>query len=469
MPDRPLGRILVLGLVLAAGAGILCRPALGQLAPPGRRVYDEQLRVELEAQQAAARQIGLDAGGWFSFALFDYDDEDAATQRTLRQYELRLWASYTHAGVHTFYVRGLVGFDDWNSGDNPDTRRHDDDFKEPKVERAWYRFDYNRLIRNRTGRNPDVGFLLRIGHNYYDMGSGLVLALPLDAVTFTLSLRDWQLTGLLGLTIHDTPNIDESTAVIDSMDRIFYGGEIRYGGLDRHEPYAFILIQDDHTGKDADPTQSYQYDSQYFGLGSGGSVGPANLRYVTELVFQTGRSYAEGTTSNREKVRAIAFDLLLEYLFDAAMHPKVSFEYLFGSGDGDRRLSSTSTIGGNQPGTNDEAFNAFGFRDTGLTFAPRVSNLHIFQAGVSAFPLEGHQLFRKMEVGTRAYFYTKARAGGAISDIQGTRSSSWVGWEWDVFCNWRISSDVSLTIRYGLFRPGMHFKIRAPDTLYMRA
>jgi len=154
----------------------------------------------------------------------------------------------------------------------------------------------------------------------------------------------------------------------------------------------------------------------------------------------------------------MAFDLLLEYFFDVPRHPKVTFEYLFGSGDGDRRLSSTSTIGGNLAGTNDRAFNAFGFRDTGLTFAPRVSNLHIFQFGVSGFPLEDFRLLRKMEIGSKVYFYAKDRSDGAISDIMGTQGSTWVGWEWDVFCNWRVTSDVSLTVRYGVFQPGAAFQ-----------
>ncbi len=459
MPEKSFSRIVFLSCLLAVGAVSWCPPALAQPVVAGRRVYDEQLRVELDKQQAAARQIGLDGGGWFSFALFHYDDDAAGQERTLRQYELRLWGTYTEAGVHTFYVRGLVGWDDWNSGDNPEIRKDDDDFTEPEVERAWYRFDYNRLVRNRTGQDPAVGFTLKVGRDYYDIGSALVLALPLDAVTFTVNLWNWKLTGLLGLTIHDTANIDESAAVADSQDRIFYGAEARYAGLDRHEPYAYFLIQEDHTNRDGGPPlQGYQYDSQYFGIGSGGSVLLPNLRYATELVFECGRGFAEGTRTHRQRVRAMAFDLLLEYFFDVPRHPKVTFEYLFGSGDGDRRLSSTSTIGGNLAGTNDRAFNAFGFRDTGLTFAPRVSNLHIFQFGVSGFPLEDFRLLRKMEIGSKVYFYAKDRSDGAISDIMGTQGSTWVGWEWDVFCNWRVTSDVSLTVRYGVFQPGAAFQ-----------
>jgi hypothetical protein len=59
-----------------------------------------------------------------------------------------------------------------------------------------------------------------------------------------------------------------------------------------------------------------------------------------------------------------------------------------------------------------------------------------------------------MEVGTTALFYQKAVDSGAISDTTATRSGDWVGWEWDVYLNWRLTSDLSWTIRYGFFRPG---------------
>ncbi|MCD4699487.1 MAG: alginate export family protein [Phycisphaerae bacterium] len=425
----------------------------------GRRVYDEQLRVELDRQQSAARQMGLDAGGWFSFAFFDYEDAAARKERTLRQYELRLWANYTVSGVHTFYFRGKMGYDDWNSGDNPDNNSSDD-FNKPDIERAWYRFDYDRLVSNQTGQVGPAGFTIQVGRDFYDIGSGLVLAMPLDAVKLTGRVGDWTVDGLLGQTIvHDTANIDNSASVSNHMDRCFYGIEVKYSGFDRHEPYAYYLWTNDHTEvRGHVDNQEYSYDSRYFGMGSRGSIEPIpNLRYETEIVFQSGRSFPEGVNS-QEKIDAMAIDVMLEYLFPVKRHPRVAFEYLWGSGDSDRRVSSTSTIGGNQPGTRDRAFGAFGYRDTGLAFAPAMANLHIFQLDCSVIPLEDIELFRKMEVGTKAFFYTKDARGGAISDTQGAGSSSWVGWEWDTYVNWRLTSDVSLTVRYGLFFPGAAFQ-----------
>ncbi|KPK79680.1 MAG: hypothetical protein AMJ81_12930, partial [Phycisphaerae bacterium SM23_33] len=222
--------------------------------------------------------------------------------------------------------------------------------------------------------------------------------------------------------------------------------------------FVYYLCQSDHTEEWSEEWfQEYNYDSSYLGVGSTGSLLLPNLRYSCEFAFESGRSFAWGSTDRREEIHAMAADALLEYFFQAPTHPRVSFEYLWGSGDSDRPFSGSATLGGNQAGTDDESFNAFGFRDTGLAFAPRIANLHIWQLGVSALPLEHIDLFRKMELGTKVYFYSKHKSGGAISDPTAFKSSSWVGWEWDVFCNWRITSDVSMTVRYGVFQPGAAF------------
>ena len=452
-------RLCVLGALLITAVLVPAGRAAAQAAAEGRRIYDEQLRVRLDQQQAMAREMGLDAGGWFTFAFFNFDDASARHHRTLRQYELRLWASYTLEGVHKFYFRGKGGYDDWNSGDNPDG--HGDDCQDGEVERAWYHYDYNRHVRNRTGQDPQVGFELHLGRDYYTIGSGLALALPLDAVDITGNFGDWTVRGLLGKTLRDTQNIDDSDPVSDHMERCFYGVEVKYTGFDRHEPYAYFLWQIDETDEQpSDPDQGYSYDSRYLGVGSAGSILVPDLRYAAELVFETGRSHADGVAGEREKIHAMALDVMVEYLFDVPRHPKVHFEYLWGSGDSDRLVSSSSTLGGNRAGTRDEAFNAFGFRDTGLAFAPRIGNLHIFQLGASAFPLEDVKPFRKMELGTTVYFYTKDASSGGISDPTGSVDASWVGWEWDLYLNWRLTSDVSLTTRYGAFWPGSAFESR---------
>ncbi len=232
-------------------------------------------------------------------------------------------------------------------------------------------------------------------------------------------------------------------------------------GLDRHEPYVYYLIQRDSTDEwGSDPLAEYTYHSDYLGVGSAGSVGLPNLRYGWEFVYEGGEGYPRPPARKREDIHALGLDVLLEYFFEAPGMPTISFEYLWGSGDPDRDLSANSTIGGNRAGTDDNAFNSFGFRDTGLAFAPRIANLHIFELGSGVILFRRLGPLRKLEVGTKVLFYVKDKSRGAISDPLGYQDASWVGWEWDAFCNWRLTSDVSLTARYGTFQPGSAFEDR---------
>ena len=62
-------RIRCVLILLATTAGAI--PAAGQ-SLEGIRVYDEQLRVQLDKQKV--RESGFDAGGWFNFAYMYYND-----------------------------------------------------------------------------------------------------------------------------------------------------------------------------------------------------------------------------------------------------------------------------------------------------------------------------------------------------------------------------------------------------------
>jgi len=435
----------------------LCTVAAAQ--QDGVRIYEEQLRVKLDEQVPAAREHGFDAGGWFDFAFFTYNDTQNRVQRTLRLYELRGWANYNYEGVHQFYVRGLLHYADWNTGTNPKAYEGDD-FQEG-LERAWYQFDLGQMLRNQTGRRPRASFKVKVGREYATIGTALTLSTPLDMVQIHANAGDWELMALLGKTLSGSRNIDDSTDIANHQDRCFWGLQLRYDGLDmlgHHRPFVYFLENQDHSDPTPnDPTQEFAYDSRYVGLGSEGTLVLPNLRYQAEIVGEWGKTYSDGATSDRDDIEAMAMDFLLEYLFQTRMQPKVSFEYLFGSGDSDRRSSATSTVGGNRPGTVDHAFNAFGFRDTGIAFSPRLANLNIYILGGSFFPLESYKLFEKMELGSKVFFYQKHRSGGPISDTAAVNDSSWVGWEWDLYCNWRITSDVTYTIRYGAFQPGEAF------------
>ena len=331
------GSLRCLEVLLVIVVAFSATPAAGQVSS-GKRIYDEQLRVRLDRQIPQAREIGFDAGGWFSFGYFNFDDEVGEKHR-LRQYELRGWASLNIKNVHKFYFRGLVGWDDWNAGDNT-TTYHGDEDTDPEVERAWYELSLAPLLGAPAGRRALTDVRFKVGRAFTEIGTGLTLSMPLDLIRFNVELLDWEFTALLGKTVDGTVNIDPSAAVATNQDRCFYGFELAYEGLDRHRPFVYYLSNSDHTDADPeDPDQSFDYSSRYLGLGSEGTLFSPNLRYQVELVGEWGKTYSEDVRFGQDDICAFAADVVLEYYFETRTRPKVMFEYLYGSGDRDRSAS----------------------------------------------------------------------------------------------------------------------------------
>lgn len=432
-------------LALAVVAGFWAAPAAGQ---DGMALYEEELRVELDQQRPGDREVGFDAGGWFTAAFFHYDDAALGSDRPLRRFQLRLWGRMNVQGVHRAYVRGLASLDDWNKGDNPVYGRGDE--SDTEIERLWYEINVGQALWER--RNA---LKVKAGRQYAQIGTALTLSLPLDMVQVTASAYDISIKAFLGQTIRDSNNIDSSANVARHQERVFAGLELAYEGFDRHRPFIYVLNNKDET--DADPpvgTQSFNYSSRYVGIGSKGALPGGQFTYQVELVGEWGKTYSETATTSRDRIRATALDLSAEYVFTGATTPKVIAEYIYATGDSDHRLSSSSTIGGNLIGTKDHAFNAFGYRDTGLAFAPRMSNIHMFMVGGSFYPLEHIEQFEKMEIGSKVFLYRKDAKAGPTSDTTATNNARFLGSDWDVFCNWRLTSDLAWTVRYGVFFPG---------------
>lgn len=449
-------RSLALGMLAMLG---LAGFASAQEVPGGiggMNIYEQQLRVQMDQQAAENKEVGFDAGGWFNYALFNYDD-NTNTNRTLNQFSLRAWAKLNVQGVHQVYVRALTGWDVWDGG-NPKDEGENNVYYDPKLERAWYKFDLGKLM-EQNGQKPPVRLSVQVGRDYLELGTGFGLSTTLDMVRINASMKNWDVLGFLGKTVYHSKNIIESDPVYERNDRCVWGGQMTFTGMANHRPFAYFVSQTDHTPTRYDtPDQKYRYNSRYVGLGSTGTIFSPNLMYGLEGVGEFGETFSDGSNSGRDRICAGGIDAMLQYLFQTQLHPHVGVEYMFGSGDRDRTLSATSiSPGGNKQGTIDHAFNSMGYRDTGVAFAPRVSNLHIYSANAGFYPLESVKLFKRMEWGVKGFVYQKA-VSGAISDDTGANDSRWVGWEVDVYCDWRITSDVTLSVRYGAFQPGSAFE-----------
>lgn len=429
-----------------------------------QRTVEERLRQEFDKALGDHAKTLFDWGGWYSSYLFVFDD-GFESSRTLRRHDLRLWGRWSlDKGAHEFYARGRWSFLDFNHGDSFDG--DEDDFEGPSLERGFYRFDLNRW-RIAQGKRPrERNLVVGGGRDLVYFGSGLSLALPLDHVSFKASNNTFELSGFWGNTVGSLPDVD-LTRTATRTHRNLYGMQLKYKGLERHEPYIYAFRQEDKNREVVfQPLQRFDYDSFYIGIGSSGELAK-NLHYSTEWVYETGESYGHRQFLADNKIRAWAAHAGLQYLIPGPHRARVSAEYLFGSGDAERFGSPTNSVGGNLGDREDTSFVGFGYKNTGLALAPTISNLHMGRLGYSFYPLPDVSRFRQLELGTNWYLYYKHHRVGAISDPSATRRSSYLGWEMDYFANWRMSADLAWTVRMGAFFPGDAYRDTSVRTFFL--
>lgn len=429
-----------------------------------QRGVAEQVWDRIDQEQPAAQDVDFDFGGAYSFNLFIHDD-GVNSSRTLRRHDLRLWTRLGFArGAHEIYARGRLSLLDFNTGDAFDG--NDDDWEGPNLERGYYQFDLARALDAYSHCEIASNLRVKIGRDLVEWGTGYALSEPLDHVAIETTHRDVEVTGLVGRTVGSAYDFDQ-TRPTDRTRRAFFGAQARYLGLERHRPFGYVLWQRDHNRETyPTPLQRFDYDSFYVGLGSSGEL-LDNLYYGTEWVYESGHAFGDRRFLRQDVIRAWAFDARLEYLFPQRTKPRLGIEYMFASGDPDRRFSPTDAIGGNRGDFTDRGFNAFGYRDTGLSFAPRLGNVHIWRTGGSLYPFAGDALLDKLELGSNWFLYWKNRRDAAVSDPTADVASGYLGWEMDYYANWEIAPDLAWTVRYGVFFPGSAFRDQTTRTFFL--
>jgi hypothetical protein len=464
----------------AAAAGFLGKPgrAAAQAAPGAAAGADverfertlEQVRRETRVQVLPdvppAERALIDYGGYLTASYLSLDDADD-DNRAFRGYDLVGYGRLDFDGVHDFYARGRATYRDFNSGDSFDGAS---DHLEGHVEEAYYRFNFGRYAElsdpARANRPGELTGYLQVGRQFEVWADGLVLSQYVDAVRAVLEIDAFQVELLASVTAHDiTIDFDASRPEFeDETYRGFYGAlaSVRAGP---HRPFAYVLVQRDHNSDDAltvgTVTTRFGYDSVYLGIGSTGGLGD-RLSYGAEIVYETGRALSRVDVSiddpassrqTREDIQAFAAEAHLDYVPGDARRSRLGGGLVLASGDDDRRDSS-STVGGNRSGTDDTSFNALGFLDDGLAFAPQISNVVILRGLASTYPAAGKgSVFEELQVGVEGFIYFKFDEDAPIAEPT-SRGAGYLGVEPDVFLNWQILDDVSLSVRYGVFLPG---------------
>lgn len=463
--------------IVGLGCLGLAGPLYGQdstLQRLERQLRQAEMAYELTVNPALSisERAVIDYGGQVNFSFLAVDDVNQST-RILRQTDVQLFGRLNFDDVHQFFGRLRFTYRDYNSGDSFDG--DGDEFVQPISDRWWYRFNLAAAARAYGGQRLDGNLTLQVGRQFVTVGSGLALAEELYAAKLAVEFGDFSLMGLIGTTPKSTvidfdssrPSFDEDTS------RNFFGGMIAYSGIKDHTPYFYILDQRDKNSEDeatftlpgpggvgtiAVPTE-FDYNSTYFAVGINGLLSP-KLIYSTEFIYEIGDTLSNpfvpgapaGVPQTRDDVSAWAARAGLTYLFRDANRSRIEFETILASGDDDRLLDTSNTLGGNRSGTKDRSFNGFGFAKTGLAFGAPVSNLLLFRAGATTYPAPDQGIFKNLQIGLDVLVFNKLDTDAPIDE--GTSDDRYLGLETDVFINWRIASDLMLNLSYGVFFPG---------------
>ncbi len=420
--------------------------AEGVSAQEQQKFLEEERRREMDERARANEDLKQpflwDAGGWLHLEFVNLEDPPDKSERTLRHLDLRLWAEARIEQRYTLYLRLQTDYQDFNSGDQFEGD-DDNDLRLATVDQAYAEADWS---------SEGEEFIVRGGREFLVLGRGLLFNQVAYGLQASYSSGRFGARAFGAHSIIHEDDIDTSRPGNDDSRRAFGALELNYMVSAWHRAYAMGLVERDLNDEDPEiAPQDWDYHANYVGLGARGAV-VGNLGYAVEGIHQFGTSIAAGTTEE-EDLSAFAFLATLDYRFGGEMSPYLSLDYMFGSGDPDRN-SVTDAALGNQPGTDDEGFLAFGFVQTGFSLFPRVSNLHLVRFGGSIRPLASVELLRQLDVGSYVYGYRKDEETAPISDPGAFLDDSDVGTEIDLFLRWRAASDVGVSVNYGHFMPG---------------
>jgi hypothetical protein len=407
------------------------------------------------------QRVTLDYGGYTSFGYLSVQDNVNNTHG-LRQSELVLYGRANFDGAHEFFLRYRTGYRDFNQGDSFTGRG-----SEPidgDLDAGYYRFDLSRYEAAYHGKTIDNNLVVKVGRDLVYWANGLTLSQVIDGGMIDATIGQMTLSVIAGVTPTRSVDFDPSRPDFDFNTKRGFYGAMASVQIEQHRPFIYGLIQRDYNKDETlvsgNLQTKFNYNSWYLGLGSTGSLSD-RLLYGVEGVYEGGRSLSNSFALDNsalpqqveqvhDTIQAWAADARLDYLLADEHHTRLSGEMIFASGDSDR-TSTNATFGGNRPDTNDHAFNAFGLLNTGLAFAPSVSNLMALRVGGSTFPLDFCASAKRLQLGTDLFAYSKMNREGGSDEPSFT--GRFMGWEPDVYLNWQVTSDVTLAARYGIFFP----------------
>lgn len=216
---------------------------------------------------------------------------------------------------------------------------------------------------------------------------------------------------------------------------------------------AYVMFRDDRSAK------KKKEDLWFLGLRTEGDL-TENIEYWLELAHVRGQN---GAT----QVRGFGVDLGGMYKFALPFEPSMIFVYAFGTGDSNPADNTNHNFRQTGLHDNKSEFNGVtDFKYYGELFAPELSNLSIFTAGV------GFKPSYKSSVDLLYHYYLQHKASEDLRDVglgaTPDGHSKRLGSEIDLILGYEEISNVDLALAFGYFIPGKAFPAKSDHSLFIR-
>ncbi|MBU2540319.1 MAG: alginate export family protein [Candidatus Omnitrophica bacterium] len=392
-------------------------------------------------------------GGWFNSIFRDYTDTDNnAADKDLVSWnwyqDLRLWSRINYRKDYSLYLRLKHSYTRRDTSAR--STSYSSDYDGPHLDMAYI---------NISKKDWSIPLDLTLGRQYLFVGRGIAYSNVHYGIKYKTDIKNiLYLKTFTSISGENEYNIDQSVPNYNKTnDRIFAGLELAYSGIKNNIAYGFLLIQKDKNARfpPETPSQSYRYNSEYYGLGLQSNNPKSKLAYWLEVIKEEGSSYTDTASVDLEEKRIDAWlaNCGLNYTLKMPLKPRIELEYAYASGDKDRSSVTDTRSGGNLYG-NDTNFSYFGSFFSGYALAPRLSNMHIYKLDCTFAPFEKLKFGKEIVCGLKYFRYRKDKKAGGIYDTDATVSNLDIGQEADFYFYWKLRKNIFWSNRYGIFFPG---------------
>jgi len=380
----------------------------------------------------------------------------------------RPYFQYMYNEKYTFFTRVKLSYKHYMTApENTDKATFDTTLE---VLKAKIKFDRKKI--------------LRLGRDFYKIGSGVLFAGNADGAAFKFksSIVNFNINtmysgdyGQSNCSINIsgcktsksafdiTPDLPVDAKVEDAGKRFFMGGDVSRRMF--NQTLSIMgLFSKDMIEEDSANTTLYEFNPLYVGALLKGYVYSSKFRYRVEGIYQGGKTYNKMADDKSTSAEFSAYAGIVKLTWSLPwlrkkIVPSVNFMGAIASGDADK--SSLSTPSQTNTDGKDTSFYYFGGFSAGMALKPRLSNIQVLRFGVQCKPLYFIYSLRNIALKINFTNYQKNKSDGVISDYLASEDNKDIGNAVDVGIVFKIKSDIKFVYGFGYFKPGAAY----PETI----